>query len=632
MEGDSSTEIALPEVVVIPGEPAEVHVTTKGNPGVDGSSEMLLTARVFDAEKNLVPDNTTVGFSTTGGGVLSKTLAYTSGGVAEAALTGGFLSNETGQVVIDAGSGFDVVDFIVRPPQAIVSEISESVLTGQTLIITASVLGPAGEPAQEVYVDATTTSGELAPENGRPFTDALGRIRLRWYTGDHESDEAILSARVGDTELFRKTVAVRSSASVSGAIAGVVFGSDTEAGSMAYRGVDERLSGALTYSSSDDIEVRHLVERSGSSLEDRVTLGTRDRPNRAPLLELTGTDFRPSTSLDDTGQVRLENQGISISNAHPSTRGESLRFLPSGDSSGEGSSITTDFSPEPANQVVVIDVRPSAPGGSLATAGDWFQLAYDDTGRFVASIRSTGGSDAELATVESAPAARDSWHRIVVDTSDNRLRLWLGDELKEVPVPGGWPLQDDNGPLLVGEGFSGEIARLAWFDSDSPPLLTFPDGEEAGLLGEIAAGESSGETYAPEDVNEESQSMVVRSTGSFDLPAGARAGLHEVGVSIGTNTWSILVVDDEEYQRTGSFLTDSAGSTVDWTSVARRIHAHQGRGPKRYLPARDGAIAGSIRRIVRSDRRSADAALADRDGRLQAHRCGLSSGSLRVLQ
>lgn len=129
---DEDTEVSFFEVVVIPGEPGVLDVTTSGVVGLDGSSYLVVNTNVTDDFGNLVPDNTPVGFSIAGNGSLSKNMGYTKDGIATVEVTGGFSTAEDGQVAIDSNGSYEFVDFTVVAPTVTVQGIPQNIVEEDT--------------------------------------------------------------------------------------------------------------------------------------------------------------------------------------------------------------------------------------------------------------------------------------------------------------------------------------------------------------------------------------------------------------------------------------------------------------------------------------------------------------------
>ena len=571
IDGDSTTEVAFYDVLVLPGPAADLRVSQTGQVGLDGTSSMTLTAQVRDAFGNTVPDNTPVGFSTAGHGILSKRLAYTVNGVATSMLTGGF-SMGNGQVLVDVNEETSVVDFTVEVPTLSVAGLPDSTTPESSHQLSLQVLGPDGLPASGVHISGTTSAGGLSYSEQQYTTDDQGRLELVWHTGNRGNRSALLSFRVGTEQLLEQTVSIVAAPgsnvldgttpdfSVSDAL---MVGDQDNDGTVPVQGVVPTTPTSFAFAISDTLVLRRTAtDPRAAEQPQTLQLGSLEHPNRSPDFLLEGSELRRYGFIDDTGKIDIEAIGIQRTGDHPITGGHSYRFVrveDSSDTEEEGDRLITTLEPTMSGQIGTLALKPEDTGGSIAQVGDIFRLSYESDNRLRLRVLGVADEEEQTVMVESGLISIDQWHEVAFQLGPFELTLSVNGERYTQNLPDRFQYAQDTEVLEFGDGYSGLLTAIRWYSSESAPLLVFSNNEE--ITEQVLQIDT--------DIN-----LVVTSNNALSVSPGSRLRALQVPLMIQDESTSFIdVIASPELSRTAGVLLDTIEPQLDWPDYKALFYA-----------------------------------------------------------
>ncbi len=196
-------------VTVTPGAPASINLVSSATQAIVGQG-VALTATVTDAAGNLVADGTTVGFSTTLGGV-NPASAQTTSGAAASVLSS--LISGTATATASSGSATSnavTVEFLPDVPASIILSAAPSdPVAGTNSTITAVVRDQYGNAVPGVTVTFDPDGAGVLNDTA-PVTDAAGTV-VSLLTATNTAGTYVVSATSG-TAANSTTITVRTDA------------------------------------------------------------------------------------------------------------------------------------------------------------------------------------------------------------------------------------------------------------------------------------------------------------------------------------------------------------------------------------------------------------------------------------
>src|SRR5690606_29922845 len=111
---ESQTEVQFKNVLVLPGKPAVIDISSKGAAAAMESDKLQITVTVKDAHGNLVEDGTSVNISVNQDTLMPDYNPGTVNGVATATLTGNAFTSSDAKMTVRVGDIVKVFDFAVE--------------------------------------------------------------------------------------------------------------------------------------------------------------------------------------------------------------------------------------------------------------------------------------------------------------------------------------------------------------------------------------------------------------------------------------------------------------------------------------------------------------------------------------
>ena len=135
-----------------------------------------------------------------------------------------------------------------------------------------------------------------------------------------------------------------------------------------------------------------------------------------------------------------------------------------------------------------VNVKADAFGGTLVNLGDGLHLESTVNGE----LQLTATTDTGNYVVKNTDLTLGAWHKVAVSFSDGQLQLAVDDRVESIAAAGSLiyqpiPLIEESADgagvsvdyqLVVGEGYSGLLDCLKWYDLSSMPLVKFDNGAE----------------------------------------------------------------------------------------------------------------------------------------------------------
>lgn len=455
-------------IEVIPGEPHRIALTKVGDQvGVLGSAQVSYEAVISDAHGNLVADGTLVNFDVSGYARVVASSDVTANGKAYVKITGTERFDD--QITMQVRSGNATASAQMASRELGVTIDVASNLTGnESATATIRVTNPAGNVAG---LPVTLSAPNLGLSNTNIVTDSRGRAQVDILVPDYNFDSYI-HARVGYAGADRVAV------SVAAQEQNQYLKADNYQPILA----EKDSGGSFSYNRFDGQNI-DIGYRSGKTLSLRgepgsqvpLTLGDAFYPNRMPLFSLTmdsgtvasagfNTDGfplsdAPAPFADDTEKTALVASNIALSGQSPNGLSRSVDFngistIESGDSN--------QFKVAQPNWA--FSVKPDGEGNIIAL-GNEQSISFDGS-HFIYQVT----TDTGIYQVE-APGLRGKWQQLAARVRGGQLELFVDDFTNPVTTPITGTLPNNHRKLVIGDGFSGQLSTLRFYDQSSEPLL-----------------------------------------------------------------------------------------------------------------------------------------------------------------
>ena len=509
---DGTVKALLPAIEVIPGVPAQVDATITGNASVTGAGELDVNVKVYDQAFNRVADTTPVDLTVDGEGIVLDYEPGTLNGEVNAKIRGGASPGDY-QLTVKAGDVIKQYPFTIHPLQVSITAATSTVEPGKSIQLTATVVDNQGKPVANRPVDFFSDGGII--DNYAAVTDASGGVSVNYFAGDTTGAFSV-KARVGLSPAAQMTLqqAFNSGDNPYGLKTDkmIMVGDASQDGSVDYQRYDAETL-AIPYTTHTDVSVSGVAG-------DNVTLllGTLSDPNLEPVVVLPLREFAaPVPGAATLGGVRAtasttDATGVSSANVYGAVLQRDTPF----------GAIANSTHFTPGTRVIV----PADPGLYSQQPGMRVDFKAAAAGTLVKNgpvvLRYTGDAvvlevttDQGVYTLSSGVLSAGVWHTAGGALYNGQLHLEVdGVSLPPVTAPG--LLSYGASGLEVGDGFTGNIMNLKWFDYLREPLLTFANGQPSQVV-----------TFAADGT----QTFTVQSTGRMNNQVGSALDIQRVAMT-----------------------------------------------------------------------------------------------------
>ncbi|WP_143873581.1 LamG-like jellyroll fold domain-containing protein [Catenovulum sediminis] len=463
---------------------------------IQGHKPLSIEVQVQDHCGNLVSDGTSVEISVEGQAIITVDEPGTVDGKVYATLIGASLPSTDNYLVVKSGEAPQIkVPFVVNPLTVQISDYIVSMEDRSVQPITVIVTDDEGDKVVDQTVTFESNGGKfkqnLATTNSEGI--AIGYL----HTGFHPIDDLQISARVGlafgDTVTASVTPNTQDGSYLQASNA-VVVGDETQAGHAEYTRYDGA-NIALAYDTQADLTINGTI---GQSHE--ITLGTLADPNLMPLAayHLNEAADDADTITEATGTLATNAYHTQLSNDHPSA-GYSTYFNQQ-QSSYLSAPLTDRIKPTDGVSFRV-DIKPQTQTNNAQQTADIFSMAggaHKLTLNQDNTLSYTLYNDAGEQTVTSAPINQNQWHQVAGQYHNGQLTLQVnGTQYQQATDNSALNYGITNKGLTVGEGYTGHISSLKFFNPNSAPLVTFENNQTTQTV----------------NLNQTSQNLTLKSTG-----------------------------------------------------------------------------------------------------------------------
>jgi hypothetical protein len=413
----------------------------------------------------MVADGTSVTVTTDGSIKLEQSPEATIGGAFSFAISGTDYS-EASQVTVRVGEFSQDVDLMINPVDVAFIGLPTEINTGTKVDFTVNVTA-GGVPVKNYEFDVWAEHARLTQST--ITTDDNGR--------------AVVSLIAPPNEVIVKVKAMTAMQSPTVAEVRVKFpnsGKPALNSRMTKMVGDATVESAFEYTRWDDASFSVNKAISGTldvygaaNTQKTVTIGDIFAPNRLTQAAYWMNDLKEAKDEIGFSNGTLENIGLSKDTRR--FAGSSFAFSQS--ESGNNSSMTiasaTRLQLENDNSFTV-DIKPTQAGGEIFTLGSGLKLELLASGELQLTAETDDGNT--YTATQETTLALNQWHQIAGSFSNNILTLAVGDQRIETAVTG--QLSYTTASLNVGQGYTGLMNSLKWFNLASDPLTTFADGSE----------------------------------------------------------------------------------------------------------------------------------------------------------
>ena len=532
--GGDASKVTAGEVLVEPGEPRRIEITSYGEVSALGHGSLSIIAMVYDQFGNTVKDGTPVTFSADGMANQEGT-SITVGGQATTTITGAEFAQSSNTLTVRAGDATAQHEFEVYPLNVAIADLGPT-YTGRIFTANFTVTDHNGAPASGVTVDVSSTYGIV--QEAMVVTDGAGHGTVQIMSPPNPGTSKLI-VRAGFAGLAEKDYEVTPPFGVAQRMntrQALVVGDKDAAGQM----VHDRYDGvqiAFDYSVATDVMLTGTANESVA-----LTLGDLSDPNLAPLAAYAMTGFETNaagilTAPDMTGLNPAIAENLTLAADHPlGVGGHSYKF------NGDGKISVPNISAIARSTSIGfrVDVKPTATDvASIVDFGSGaYRVTYDSAGRIVYEVQTGDGA----FSVVSAPLSVDTWHSIAGRYYNGTLELEVDGALYQAAVTG--DIIYNNGTTLnVGEKFAGFMSGLRFYDWNSAHLMAFSSGGNTDSVVLDAGG---------------SGSISVHSLGHMnDQQSGSAISLLRIAIISGDERKYVSVVSSELYGELGSYYIDN---------------------------------------------------------------------------
>lgn len=444
---------------VLPGAAADLTLAAS-EPAYPADGAGKVSVRLFakDAYGNTVADGTAVNWNLTGGGAIAARETVLVGGKAAALVRAGtFPEPQTLTAFVGSAQTAIVLDLVPVDITVTASQTAVAAESGScTLDI--SVSSPTGSNIPDgTPIHFFTTLGKVVGE----ATVKSGKATAEFHSGELIGT-AKIAAHIGNSYGRIDIDIVPPSGLHIGFDPPLIIGDKTEAGVVEGEALDGVVP--VAYWTSSEMTV------SGPPGE---TVAVSLEHNREPIAWYFMDGVEGNAADDIYHDHNAVTSGVTLDSARYVTGGGSYFF--NGDAV---MTIPEDPGLHVSRPAFQADIRLSGQtdaGTVIAKEGSWALQTVRNGDFFFAEF--TVHTDQGSHTLTSSePVAPGKWQRIGAAFTGNEMTLTVDDVETTLSVTGA--IVYDIHPVLVGEGFAGNIDNLQIIDLARSPLVTFEGGAE----------------------------------------------------------------------------------------------------------------------------------------------------------
>ncbi|WP_148275735.1 hypothetical protein [Rheinheimera nanhaiensis] len=502
---DAGNQVKLPPFVVVPGKPANMHASLSSDSvHMRGHQQITVQVNVQDAHGNAVSDGTSVSFALEGHAVLAQSDEGTQGGKAFAVIKGGNLPDTDSALIVRVADMEQRLPFTVKPLQVTLDIYPQQMQAQQSYPVTATVTDSGGAAVGGIDVMFVASAGRFA--NGMLTTDAAGRAEARLHSGFHNIGNVEIVAMVGPVVSQTEHSSVRPQGdNYAQTHETVIIGDEAASGIAEYERFDGLRMG-IPFETRADVQ---LLGKAGDTLQ--LELGSLSEPNLQPIASYNMSDLHNDDVTELNGLHGGVARHVTLVEDNPTQTGSSYRFAAQAYLNAldvwESSSISVAASPrlKPANSSGFrLDMKLEQAGGTVfSLEGGVQQLQVLENGSLEYTLYTSAGKQ----TLSTEPLQPGKWYTVAGRYKDNRLELEVSSlGHYHTTATGALKYSISQRGLTIGEGFSGNLSALKFYNWDSAPLLTFADGSTS-LSHTLQSVEDSIEVVGTGALNQSSEQL-----------------------------------------------------------------------------------------------------------------------------
>lgn len=498
---DSSVDIKLAPIEVVPGKPAVISDERRGQISVGGADEIEITFTAKDAHNNYVPEGTPITFYTADNILMVDSDASIGmAGRASLSLKGGDFSGESA-LRVNVG-GYEQSFTVNVQPINIDLKVDNVIEPGNSKRVDISVTRQDGSPVQYVAVDVNTTRGYL--QRNRLVTDKNGHAETYFTAPDGDFSGDVV-ARVGYESSVRSKVGGQGKPKAVAANYTMLVGDKSTEGSTPFT----RLDGSVV---DLDYPVRAELSVSGQPGETKtITVGDLRDPAIQTVAAYYMNGLSDGAELDENGRTSLQAEYVSAVHDTAEGQGISYGFVTANDTAfgDKPSQLHASAVPELgkiSDFGFNLDIKPRSFGGEIINLGNGNKLTLLADGRLQYNVR----TDEQDYSVFSSPITLNQWHWLSARYHEGRIELTVDGKRTYLDASGDIKYDSSAPELTVGKGFTGNLKRLKWFDWQRQPLVTFANGTTTASVTLDGVGKGKVTLISSGRMNEDDSSLALQ--------------------------------------------------------------------------------------------------------------------------
>ena len=502
---DASNQVKLPPFVVVPGKPANMHASLSSDSvHMRGHQQISVQVSVKDAHGNAVADGTSVSFSLEGHAVITQSDEGTQGGVAQAVIIGGDLPDNESALIVRVAEMEQRLPFTVKPLRVKLDSYPLQMQAREKYPVTATVTDSAGAVVGGIDVTFEASAGRFT--KGMVTTNGSGQAQTELHSGFHNLSNLNIVAMVGPVQSEIATSSVKPQGdNYAQTHETVVVGDEAASGIAQYERFDGLRMG-IPFETRAEVQ---LIGKAGDTLQ--LELGSLSDPNLQPIASYIMSDLHNNEVTEQNGLHAGVARHVTLVEDNPTQTGSSYRFAAQAYLNvldvWESSSINIAASDrfKPANSSGFrLDLKLEQAGGSIfSLEGGVQQLQVLENGSLEYTLYTSTGKQ----TVTTEPLQNGKWYTVAGRYKNNRLELEVSDlGHYHTTASGTLKYSISQRGLTLGEGLTGNLSALKFYNWNSTPLLTFADGSTS-LNHTLQSVEDSIEVVGTGALNQNSEQL-----------------------------------------------------------------------------------------------------------------------------
>ncbi len=550
----ADSEALFKKVEVLPGEPANIAISTQGQAVAMEAGKLTASITITDAHGNRVEDGTPVTLTVGNEALIVNYEPATENGQVEVEITGNAFSVPEATLNVEVGAIEQQHTFAIAPLNVEFISSLETLPIDTSQTVEVLLTDPDGAPVADAVLSFYSDLGYFAENQAE--TDVSGIARITFNTGPLEgsgnmkvrasyagvaSQDFSLSNPSSDTHADTRDVMVIGDANTDGVAEytrydGTGIGVDYQThGDIVVTG---QANSTVTISLGDlsDPNIEPLAAYFMNQLEDEQE----DENNLGTML---------STILEESGLYSANGTNLQIVKDHPLGKGKSYSF------DGSATIEHSDISALQRNSGLGfrLDLKATQSSGQIFDLGGGQQLSFSG-GKLRYEITTVDGSFA----VESASLALNQWHSVAGRYLNGQLELQFDGVAVNTAASG--DLLFASSDLTVGDSYHGNLNSLRFYDWSAPALLQLPNGTDTQQITLDGSGQAT---------------LTVQSTGQLgQLQSGSAIKLLRVAVNTDDNRQYVAILSKAAYTQLAEHYIDINSSVGPAVNVVGLLPAN----------------------------------------------------------